>query len=286
MTRHQQRTIRLAPDLTLIYQAEAASLGMSVPALIAADIKRYRRMADAAIPPLTERQWKVIEVEDGAQALIAFEQHQPDVVVLDALMPGLDGFATCERLRRLPGGDHVPVLMLTGLDDDNSVARAYEAGATDFFVKTNAQWTLLSQRLRYILRAARMREELAASEAKLSKAQRIARLGSWEWDPEARRVRLSDECFSIAGLTPQGEALADWFVWSRVHEEERPRILTLYAEAVRNGSPLHLWGELFKSRTGAPMALNTAQAIAPAVGITGGSPSERTPVWPFSHRIG
>jgi diguanylate cyclase (GGDEF)-like protein/PAS domain S-box-containing protein len=189
---------------------------------------------------LAERQWNVLEVEDGVQALAAFEQHQPDVVVLDALMPGLDGFATCERLRRMPRGDHVPVLMLTGLDDEQSVARAYEAGATDFFVKTSSQWTLLSQRLRYMLRAARMREELAASEAKLSKAQRIARLGSWEWDVATRRVRLSAECFSIAGLTAQGEGLADWFVWSRVHEDERPRVMSLYADALAAGSALHL----------------------------------------------
>lgn len=69
-SRHQQRTIRLAPDLTTIYQAEAASLGMSVPALIAADIKRYRRMADAAIPEITDRQWGLLShVCDGIEAL-------------------------------------------------------------------------------------------------------------------------------------------------------------------------------------------------------------------------
>lgn len=70
MTRHQQRTIRLAPDLTTIYQAEAASLGASVPALIAADITRYRRMADAAIPRLTDKQWGLLShVCDGIEAL-------------------------------------------------------------------------------------------------------------------------------------------------------------------------------------------------------------------------
>ena len=126
---------------------------------------------------LAERNWRVIEADGGASALELFANNQPDVVVLDALMPEVDGFITCERLRRLPGGEHVPVLMLTGLDDETSIARAYEAGATDFFVKSTTQWTLLSERLRYMIRASRMREELAESRAKLIEgaAHRAAR---------------------------------------------------------------------------------------------------------------
>src|SRR5512137_1563442 len=61
---------------------------------------------------LAERHWRVIEADGGANALELFAKNQPDVVVLDALMPDIDGFITCERLRRLPGGEHVPVLML------------------------------------------------------------------------------------------------------------------------------------------------------------------------------
>jgi PAS domain S-box-containing protein len=181
---------------------------------------------------LAERHWRVIEADGGMHALELFNEHQPDVVVLDALMPEVDGFVTCERLRRMVGGEHVPVLMLTGLDDEPSIARAYEAGATDFFVKSTTQWTLLSERLRYMIRASRMREELAESRAKLTKAQRIARLGSWEWDIEARWVKLSEECFPIAGLPQQDEGLADWFVWSRLVEDERARIEMLFREAL------------------------------------------------------
>jgi PAS domain S-box-containing protein len=187
---------------------------------------------------LAERHWRVIEADGGVAALELFSEHQPDVVVLDALMPDVDGFLTCERLRRLTGGEHVPVLMLTGLDDEPSIARAYEAGATDFFVKSTTQWTLLSERLRYMIRASRMREELAESRAKLTKAQRIARLGSWEWNIEARWVKLSEECFPIAGLPQQDDGLADWFVWSRVVEDERARIEMLFREALAGGGQM------------------------------------------------
>jgi PAS domain S-box-containing protein len=195
---------------------------------------------------LAERGFRVIEAEGGARALELFARETPAIVVLDALMPDLDGFVTCERLRRLPGGEHVPVLMLTGLDDESSIARAYEAGATDFFVKTNSQWTLLAERLRYLLRAARMREELAESQAKLTKAQRIARLGSWEWDLERRWVHLSDECFAIAGLARHEEGLADWFVWSRVYEEDRPRLLELFRDALATRGQLNFEGRIVR----------------------------------------
>src|SRR5262245_3878882 len=187
---------------------------------------------------LAERGFRVTEAASGHAALELFASEAPDIVVLDALMPELDGFATCERLRRLPGGEHVPVLMLTGLDDETSIARAYEAGATDFFVKTNSQWTLLAERLRYLLRSSRMRKELAASQAKLTRAQRIARLGSWVWDLLGRWVTLSDECYTIAGLTRQEQGVADWFVWSRVLEEDRSRIVDLFREALVTRKPL------------------------------------------------
>jgi predicted signal transduction protein with EAL and GGDEF domain len=129
------------------------------------------RMLTAA--GLAERGWRVIEADSGARALQLFAEEQPQVVALDAVMPDLDGFATCERLRLLPGGAQVPVVMLTGLDDEQSIGRAYDAGATDFFVKTPGRWTLLSQRLRYLTRASRVREELARSRADLLKVQRI-----------------------------------------------------------------------------------------------------------------
>ncbi|MDO9075588.1 MAG: response regulator, partial [Rubrivivax sp.] len=92
---------------------------------------------------LRERGFKIVEASGGEQALELLRDWMPDLIVLDAMMPGLDGFATCRRLRRTPGFENVPVLMLTGLEDDASITRAYQAGATDFFVKAT-QWSLLA----------------------------------------------------------------------------------------------------------------------------------------------
>jgi len=188
---------------------------------------------------LAERNWRVVEAESGTQAIALFASVHPDAVVLDALMPDMDGFDTCERLRALPAGEHVPVLMLTGLDDELSIRRAYEAGATDFFVKSSSKWTLLSERLRYVLRAARTREALLASQRTLNKAQRIARIGSWEWDIARHWVRASDEFYAIAGLNKQAEGLADWFLWSRVAEEDQPHLKQLLEQARHQAGQLH-----------------------------------------------
>ena len=157
---------------------------------------------------LVQRGLDVTDAVGGRDALAKFRARRPDIVLLDAMMPDMDGFQTCRELRALPDGEHVPIIMLTGLDDDQSVAHAYESGATDFFIKS-PQMTLLSERIRYLLRTARMREELAHSRTKLAKAQRIARLGSWEWDLPRRVVVASEECYRILGLAFVDEAFPE-----------------------------------------------------------------------------
>ncbi len=154
---------------------------------------------------LRERGFDVLETPGGAPALEMLAELTPDVIVLDAIMPGLDGFDTCRTLRKMPGYENVPVLMLTGLNDDASIARAYEAGATDFFVKA-AQWSLLAGRLRYLLRSARTRLELERRKSELARAQDLARMGSFEWHRRGRRgLLLSPEALRVCGFSPQDE---------------------------------------------------------------------------------
>ena len=150
---------------------------------------------------LRERQFSITEAMSGEKALQILATWQPDVVVLDALMPGMDGFETCRRLRQLSGFESLPVLMLTGLDDDASINRAYEAGATDFFVKST-HWSLLAGRLRYLLRSSRTRIELELSKSRLARAQDLARMGSFDWRRGCGGPVLSVEGLRVLGLKP------------------------------------------------------------------------------------
>lgn len=119
-------------------------------------------------------------VEGGHAALARLRTESFDAVIVDAMMPDLDGFDLCRQVRELPLHEHLPVLMLTGLEDDASISRAYQAGATDFLIKT-AHSRLLVGRLQYMLRAAQTRRELVQSQASLARAQRLARMGSCSW---------------------------------------------------------------------------------------------------------
>ncbi|MCG7854348.1 MAG: PAS domain S-box protein, partial [Methanoregulaceae archaeon] len=107
----------------------------------------------------------VIECPSGAKALEALMEITPDAVILDVMMPEMDGFTTCRKIRAYPETERLPVVMATGLDDTESIHLAFEAGATDFFAKP-LNWQLLGHRLRYILRASKTLDDLYRSESK------------------------------------------------------------------------------------------------------------------------
>lgn len=115
---------------------------------------------------LEQAGFAVEEASNGHQALAMFQHLKPDMVLLDVMMPELDGFQTCAALRQFSTGEHIPIVMLTGLEDEVSIRRAYEVGATDFITKP-INWVLLGHRVRYLLRASRAIAELRQSEEAL-----------------------------------------------------------------------------------------------------------------------
>lgn len=96
---------------------------------------------------------EVVTVSSGEEALSRLEDVRPDIVLLDLLMPGMDGFDTCRAIQKMPGFSSLPVIVLTGMDDVDAVDRAYKAGAWDFISKP-INWQLLRHRVRYSLRSA------------------------------------------------------------------------------------------------------------------------------------
>ena len=185
---------------------------------------------------LRERGFDITEANGGEQAIRMLADWLPDVVVLDALMPGLDGFETCRELRHLPGFESLPVLMLTGLDDDASITRAYEAGATDFFVKST-QWSLLAGRLRYLLRSARTRQELERNKSRLARAQDLARMGSFDWKRGDGGPIFSPEGLRVFGLAPD-ETLPFRTLLRMLPGEDRNGLLTVLREVLKHSSVL------------------------------------------------
>jgi diguanylate cyclase (GGDEF)-like protein/PAS domain S-box-containing protein len=103
--------------------------------------------------------------ESGIAGLAFLKSMKPDLILLDVMMPEIDGFTFCQQLREIPGLQRVPVLMMTGIEDTEAIRRAYHVGATDFITKP-INWIVLGYRIRYMLRASDTLDELIRSESK------------------------------------------------------------------------------------------------------------------------
>jgi diguanylate cyclase (GGDEF)-like protein len=121
------------------------------PSVLVADDDAATRLVITST--LAYEGFTVVEAASGQAAIKAFRQSRPDVVLMDVEMPDTDGYVACELIRAAEGGADVPIVMVTGHDDSQSIDRAYGAGATDFISKP-INWSLIGHRLRYILRGA------------------------------------------------------------------------------------------------------------------------------------
>jgi PleD family two-component response regulator len=129
----------------------------------------------------------IIEAGSGTAALQLYASHRPDLVMLDVMMPEMNGFDVCQAIRALPGGRNIPILMATALDDTDSIDQAYRVGATDFIGKP-INWPVLPHRVRYMLRAHETLKNLILSQQRLAEAQRIAGLGYRRLPHEIRHI--------------------------------------------------------------------------------------------------
>ena len=172
-----------------------------------------RFMRQTLRPALEAAGCRVEEACSGEEALELFPKLRPDLVILDLVMPGMDGFATCAALRKLPEGKHTPILAVTGLQDTDSIHRAFEAGATDFIAKP-ISGELLGYRVRYQLRAGRVLEELARSEAKL-------RLLRTAVESLPIGITISDAEGKIIYTNPAEAAIHGFEVKELLHQQSR-----------------------------------------------------------------
>ena len=144
---------------------------------------------------------KVVEAKTGEHGLDLFHQIKPDLVLLDLILPDLNGFELCRSIRSREHGAHIPIMIMTRADDVESIVLAFDAGATDFITKP-LHHVILEQRIRYLLRTSQTFKTLRQREQRLENAERIAQLGSWEWDSKSRHMFVSREFNRLLGFEP------------------------------------------------------------------------------------
>jgi DNA-binding response OmpR family regulator/DNA-binding CsgD family transcriptional regulator len=126
---------------------------------------------------------------DGASAMRIVDQITPDIVLMDAMMPGMDGFETCRRLKRDAGLDNVPIIFMTGLAETEHIVRGLEAGGVDYVTKPIVIEEML----------ARIRVHLA--NARLTQSARAA------LDVSGRYLLAVNDVGKIMWATPQAQKL-------------------------------------------------------------------------------
>ena len=135
----------------------------------------------------------VMVAMDGAAAMRIVEQITPDIVLLDAVMPGMDGFETCRRLKRDAGLSNVPVIFMTGLAETEHIVRGLEAGGVDYVTKPIVIEEMLA-RIRVHLANARLTQSArAALDVSGRYLLAVSRQGKIMWaTPQAQKL-LSDK---------------------------------------------------------------------------------------------
>jgi diguanylate cyclase (GGDEF)-like protein/PAS domain S-box-containing protein len=207
------------------------------PLILVVDDDRVTRMTICKV--LHKSGYDIVEAQDGLEALDAVVKHNPEMVLMDVMMPHMDGYTACGELRKKADHQALPILMLTGLNDISSIDQAFESGATDFITKP-INWTLLTQRVRYTLRTKAMGIALQRNQERLSQAQRIAKLGYWEVDLRSGLVHCSDELFWVLGMEPGLQVNTLDAFMAMVPEGDVVSVNDAIGEAMRNHQPYEL----------------------------------------------
>ncbi len=105
-------------------------------------------LRDAMATALSYEGYDVTTAADGLEAFSLAEKIQPDIILLDIMMPLQDGITTLKAIRKEGWGKRTPVLVMTVLDDMNKVAEALEAGATEYLVKTDIALGTIVQKVK------------------------------------------------------------------------------------------------------------------------------------------
>jgi two-component system cell cycle response regulator len=217
---------------------------MSARVLVVDDIQANRRLMQAK---LEAKYYTVLLAENGLEALEIAVAEAPQIILLDVMMPGMDGYEVCERLKQDDRTRHIPVVMLTALNDREDRLRGLEAGADDFLSKPIDDFALMARlealtRYNAVANELRQREatsnhQLSLSDEEVAEAQRPANILLIDKDSfDARRLASS--------LEAAGHSVRNWTDKTPSSQQSGKLDLIVMALSNQDYDPLKLCARL------------------------------------------
>lgn len=209
---------------------------------------------------LSNSGFKVLFAEDGESAIQKADYAAPDLILLDILMPGIDGFEACRRLKERESTKAIPVIFLTALTDTVDKVKGFAVGAVDFITKplqceevlarveTHLKLQALTRQLQAqnarleseIQERQQVQAELRRSEERFQLIAQVTNDAIWEWDLRTGKVWWGEGMQTLFGYAADElEATYSWW-YERVHPEDRERVIATTQAALRNSQSLWL----------------------------------------------
>lgn len=154
---------------------------------------------------------QVIECVNLDEARRAFAHQRPDLVILDVMLPDGNGLDLCRAWRQMPGGETLPIMVATGLNDLNAVRAAYDAGTTDFITKP-IHWGMIGYRVQCLLRAHATLLALEQSEARNRTMVDQLRLAARVFEASHEGILITDHQHHIVSVNPRFEQMSGYSV--------------------------------------------------------------------------
>ena len=176
---------------------------MTARVLVVDDILSNVKLLEAK---LSAEYFEVVTAYNGIEALAKVEDHEPDIILLDVMMPGMDGFEVCRRIKHNPKCAHIPVIMVTALDQPSDRIMGLEAGADDFLTKPVDDAALFA-RVRSLVRLKMMTDELRMRESTGQSMGLVDSVGETNQpEPGGRILIVEDRPESVAWFAGALEA--------------------------------------------------------------------------------
>ena len=180
--------------------------------------------------------FNTIEAENGVEALAAVEANHIDLLLLDIVMPEMDGFEVLKTLRKQLSELELPVIMVTANEEKAQIVKAFEFGANDFINKPFDPGVTMA-RINMHLQFAKSRSDLQKSEERYALVAQGTNDGLWDWDLAKNEIYLSPRWFEILAIKETEHPTPDdWF--ERIHSEDLTRVTDELKRHFTGATPL------------------------------------------------